>query len=220
MSLSQVIANVEIARKNVNAHHIVKIVAVSKYVDSHDIEDIYHQGQRAFGENKVQDLKNKSEILNNYPLEWHHIGRIQRNKINELIRLRPFLVHGLDSYDTAHEYHKRLEREGETQAVLLQINSANEETKAGIEIHNALNLYEKLLQECPRLKLQGIMTIGAHTNDEYLVKKSFEESAKIFSQLQPMGAKILSMGMSHDYELAISFGANLIRVGSAIFHSH
>jgi uncharacterized pyridoxal phosphate-containing UPF0001 family protein len=92
-NLDKLITKVEAARLRVSEHHIVKIIGVSKYSTSEDVATLYEAGQRAFGENKVQDLKDKSVALDELPIEWHFIGRLQKNKINNLIDLRPSLVH-------------------------------------------------------------------------------------------------------------------------------
>ena len=95
--IDDVIRRVETARLAVSGHHIVKIVAVSKYSKSEDIQKLYKIGQRAYGENKVQDLKAKTIELEELPLEWHFIGNLQKNKINNLLDINPFLFHALDS---------------------------------------------------------------------------------------------------------------------------
>ena len=107
--IDDVIRRVETARLKVNGHHIVKIVAVSKYSTATDIEELYNIGQRAYGENKVQDLKSKSAELEELPLEWHFVGNLQKNKINNLLDINPSLFHALDSVELAEEIQKRLE---------------------------------------------------------------------------------------------------------------
>ncbi|MDO9208529.1 MAG: YggS family pyridoxal phosphate-dependent enzyme, partial [Sulfuricurvum sp.] len=126
-----IIERIERARLRVNDHHIVKIVAASKYVDAEAIRALYTIGQRAFGENKVQDMKIKVEALEDLPLEWHFIGNLQKNKINALLSLNPHLLHSVDSLDLAHALNERLTREGKTLRALVQVNSAYEESKSG-----------------------------------------------------------------------------------------
>ncbi len=98
-NLDEVISKAEAARLSLSDHHIVKIVAISKYNTQEDIQTLYEAGQRAFGENKVQDLKEKSVNLDDTPIEWHFVGRLQKNKINNLIDLNPSLMHSLDSLE-------------------------------------------------------------------------------------------------------------------------
>lgn len=212
--LQEVIAKIEKARIAYSRHQVIKLVAVSKYWDTAQILDLYESGQRAFGENKVQDLKAKSVELENYPLEWHLIGTIQENKINTIISLAPSLIHSIDSLKLALAFEQRLEREGKTQRALLQINSAKEESKSGVSPEEAKEVYLAIKENCPHLILEGVMSIGAHTQDQKLIAKSFEITKNIFDSLP--NAKILSMGMSGDYELAISCGANMLRIGSAL----
>ena len=213
--LDQIIERVEKARLRVDAHHIVKIVAASKYVNAEAIKSLYMIGQRAFGENKVQDLITKSEQLEDLPIEWHFIGTLQKNKINHLLSVRPHLLHSIDSIELAHALNERLERDDMTMRSLVQINSAYEESKSGFlpeEIHEK---YAQIMEECPRLQLQGVMSIGAHVDDPVLIRKSFETTRRIFETLP--NATICSMGMSGDFELAIECGSTMIRLGSVLF---
>lgn len=216
-NLNHAIERIERARIAYDRHHIVKIVAVSKYSSASEIAALYEAGQRAFGENRVQDLKQKSEELCDLPLEWHFIGTLQSNKINALLALRPTLLHSLHSLELALELHKRLEREDSHLSALLQINSAREESKSGFLPEEALETYARLQEECPRIALEGVMSIGAHSEDSRLIQKSFETTQGIFETLKPRGARTLSMGMSGDFELAIACGSNLLRLGSTLF---
>lgn len=210
-----IIERIEKARIRVSEHHIVKIVAASKYVDADAIRDLYSIGQRAFGENKVQDLKIKADLLEELPLEWHFIGSLQKNKINQLLSVRPHMIHSIDSLDLAHALQERLSRENQTLRALVQVNSAHEETKSGFTPEEFLEKYAQITLQCPNLHLQGIMSIGAHTDDRNVVKKSFETTRLLFEQIS--NATTCSMGMSSDFELAIECGSNLIRLGSILF---
>jgi len=215
INLDKIITNIEFARVQVNGHHIVQLVGVSKYNTAADVSTLYHVGQRAFGENKVQDLKEKSQELDELPLSWHFIGTLQKNKINNLIDLKPVLMHSLDSMDLAIELNKKLEAKNTKMNCLLQINSANESTKSGVNPNEAIDIYNKVSKTCPNIVLKGVMSIGAHSQDTKLIKESFTLTKSIFDKCE--GAKICSMGMSSDYELAIACGSNMIRVGSALF---
>ncbi len=216
-NLDKVITKIEGARLKISDHHIVKLIGVSKYSTSQDIEVLYNAGQRAFGENKVQDLKEKINDLDEHPIEWHFIGRLQKNKINNLIDLKPTLMHSLDSIDLATELNKKLEAKNTKMRCLLQINSANEDSKAGVTPDEAIEAYHYITQNCPNIRLQGVMSIGAHSEDKKLIKESFRTTKSIFDKVQPLGAKYCSMGMSSDYDLAISCGSNMVRVGSSLF---
>ena len=212
-----IIQRVEAARIRRSEHHIVQIVAVTKYVGVDEIKALYELGQRAFGESRVQDLKNKSSQLEELPIEWHFIGRLQKNKINHLIDLDPWLMQSLDSLELALEIDKRLETKGKKLDCLLQINSAKEASKAGVMPEVAYDEYLKIIEETKHINLTGVMTIGAHTEDKEIIKKSFDTTYKIYESLQPHGAQICSMGMSNDFELAIECGSNMVRIGSLFF---
>ncbi|CAM3863489.1 YggS family pyridoxal phosphate-dependent enzyme [Arcobacter cloacae] len=216
-NLDNLITKVEGARLRISEHHIVKIIGISKYSTSQDIKTLYEAGQRAFGENKVQDLKTKSEELEELPIEWHFVGTLQKNKINNLIDLNPTLIHSLDSLDLAIELNKKLEAKNKKLSALLQINSAYEESKSGVLPEVAVEVYKQILELCPNIILKGVMSIGAHVEDEKIIKESFKTTKKIYDELVPFGAKYCSMGMSSDFELAIACGSNMIRVGSTLF---
>ena len=216
-TMDEILTRVEKARLGVSGHHIVKIVAASKSADPSMIEAMYNAGQRCFGENKIQDMSDKVHALEHLPLEWHFIGRLQTNKINQLIDLDPSLMHSLSSLELAQEMDKRLHVKHKTMNVLLQINSAYEEQKAGVLPEEAMDVYEQISLTCKHLHLKGVMSIGAHTEEHAIVQKSFETTHKIFESLQGHGAKYCSMGMSGDFELAIACGSNMIRLGSILF---
>ncbi len=216
-NLDKLIADVEDARLQLSEHHIVKIIGISKYSTSEDVATLYSAGQRAFGENKVQDLKEKMSTLEELPLEWHFVGRLQKNKINNLIDLKPTLMQSLDSLDLAQELNKKLEAKNQKMNCLLQINSTKEESKAGVMPEVAVKIYKEILETCPNIKLKGVMSIGAHVEDKEVIEKSFNNTKTIFDELKPFGAKYCSMGMSGDFKLAIKCGSNMIRVGSTLF---
>jgi len=216
-NLDDIITRVEGARLKISEHHIVKIIGISKYSKAEDVETLYNVGQRAFGENKVQDLKAKSEALEELPIEWHFVGTLQKNKINNLIDLRPTLVQSIDSLELAQELNKKLEAKNKKMSILLQINSAYEDTKSGVIPEVAVETYKQILDTCQNLRLKGVMSIGAHVEDEKIIKESFKTTKKIYDELEPLGAIYCSMGMSSDYELAIACGSNMIRVGSTLF---
>ncbi|MDB2562720.1 YggS family pyridoxal phosphate-dependent enzyme [Sulfurimonas sp.] len=214
--IDDVVRRVEFARLQVSDHHIVKTIAVSKYSTSEEIEKLYSIGQRAYGENKVQDLKTKSQELEDLPLEWHFIGNLQKNKINNLLDINPSLFHALDSIELAQELQKKLQAKDMKLDCLVQINSAKEDTKHGFMPESAIHAYKQIQKECPNINLKGVMSIGAHTDDRDIIKKSFETTHDIYQQLDD--ATICSMGMSGDFELAIACGSNMIRLGSVMFN--
>ncbi|WP_334091238.1 YggS family pyridoxal phosphate-dependent enzyme [Helicobacter typhlonius] len=215
LNLERILRRIERARLAYSPHQIISLVAVSKYQSTEQIRALYECGQRAFGENKVQDLRAKIESLDDLPLEWHFIGNLQENKINTLLSLKPALLHSLDSIKLALALQKRL---GEQKIrALLQVNAANETTKSGVSIESAKEIYEQICATCPNIKLEGIMSIGAHSDKRADIVKSFKLTRDVFDKVQERGAKILSMGMSGDFEIAIAYGANLVRIGSKLF---
>jgi len=216
--MDEILTKIENVRVKVNQHQIVKMVAASKSADTQMIEAMYAIGQRAFGENKIQDMSDKVDALSHLPLEWHFIGRLQTNKINQLIDLNTFLMHSLSSLELAREIDKRLAVKGKTLSALLQINSAYEAQKAGVLPEEAIEIYEQITATCKHIHLKGVMSIGAHTEDEKITQKSFETTYKIYEALIPKGAKHCSMGMSNDFELAVHCGSNMLRLGSILFH--
>ncbi|RDU65367.1 YggS family pyridoxal phosphate-dependent enzyme [Helicobacter didelphidarum] len=216
-NLERVLHSIEEAKNRYNRNDEIKLIAVSKYSQSSHILQAFQAGQIAFGENKVQDLSRKSQELKPLDIEWHFIGTLQENKINMLLHLKPQLLHSLHSMNLANALQKRLERENLFLDTLLQINSANEDTKHGFSIESAYESYKQIAETCSNIRLQGIMCMGAHSNSIKLIEKSFVIAKNLYDKLQVDGAKILSMGMSSDYEIAIANGSNCLRIGSQIF---
>ena len=191
-----------------------RLIAVSKNVTQNEVISLYNQGLREFGENRVQELKRKSEILSNLDIKWHFIGRLQSNKINQLISLHPSLWQSCDGIEIALEVNKRLNYKLDT---LLQINSAKEESKQGVDPSDAIEIYKDIQNRCENLNLIGVMSIGANSDDENEIKRSFEITKNIFDKLKPHGALICSMGMSGDFNIAIECGSNMVRLGTILY---
>ena len=196
-----------------------KLVAVSKSVDTHDVKELASFGQLDFGENRVQELERKIQglagISADYSrLRWHFIGRLQSNKINALLALRPALWQSCESVDAALSVEKRLSYE---LPCLVQINSANESSKQGASLNEAVDIYHEICERCKHLKPVGVMSIGANNSDERVIAKSFEDTYKVFESLQKHGAKICSMGMSDDWHIALKCGSNMLRLGRILW---
>ena len=205
----------EFLEKIENLRKDVMLIAVSKNVTCTEVRELYAQGQRNFGENRVQELAKKELELQNFTdIKWHMIGRLQNNKINQMISLKPVLWQSCDSFERALEVDKRLSYKLDT---LLQINSADEDTKQGVSVANATEIYERIQSECKNINLKGVMSIGAHVDEPKEVQKSFELTYKIYESLKSKGASICSMGMSSDFELAIKCGSNMIRLGTMLY---
>ncbi|WP_187424141.1 YggS family pyridoxal phosphate-dependent enzyme [Campylobacter concisus] len=205
----------DLLEKIENLSKDVTLIAVSKNVTCTEVRELYAQGQRNFGENIVQELAKKELELQNFTdIKWHMIGRLQNNKINQMISLKPVLWQSCDSFERALEVDKRLSYKLDT---LLQINSADEDTKQGVSVANAAEIYERIQSECKNINLKGVMSIGAHVDEPKEVQKSFELTYKIYESLKSKGATICSMGMSSDFELAIKCGSNMIRLGTMLY---
>jgi pyridoxal phosphate enzyme (YggS family) len=191
----------------------VRLVAVSKGQPSAAIREAFHIGQRAFGENYVQELVEKARELDDLDgLEWHAIGRLQRNKARDVARLAS-LVHAVDRADLAIELEKRALAAGRSFDVLIEVNVAGEASKGGCtpdEVGAVLDAIAPLT----RVRPSGLMTIAPDVEDPEAVRP-------VFAALRELGVKHrlkeLSMGMSHDFEIAIEEGATIVRVGTAIF---
>jgi len=216
-NLDRLIWDIEEARIKRSEHLIVQLVVVSKYTEIENIKTLYELGQRSFAENYVQNLEKRSKELEDLPLAWHLIGPLQKNKINKLIDINPVLFQALDGLEIANELQKRLEVKGKRMNCLLQINSSKEESKSGVEPEKAIDIYQQIKESCPNINLKGVMTIGAHTDNEDLIRESFNKTYKIFDALKKDGATICSMGMSSDFKIAIECGSNMIRIGSRLF---
>lgn len=218
-NLNSLLSKIEQARLDYSPHHIVKLVAVSKYAQSSMIKEAFNCGQLSFGENKVQDLSTKKEDLKDLPIRWHFLGTLQENKINALIKLKPVLLHSIHSVKLANTLQERLQKENLRLNALLQINSSREDSKQGFSPEIAKTMFIKIKNECSNINLEGIMCIGANSEDVKKIENSFVITKNIFDSLKNYGAKILSMGMSNDFEIAIANGSNLVRIGTKIFKS-
>ena len=192
----------------------VTLVAVSKTKPNTAILEAYQAGQRIFGENKVQELAQKSEKLPK-DIAWHMIGHLQTNKVKFIA---PFvsLIHGVDSLKLLKEINKRAEQNNRIIDCLLQVHIATESSKFGFgmeEVASALNQ----AKEFKNIKIIGLMGMATFTDDTQQVSQEFKSLKTVFDSIKNDHITTLSMGMSGDYKLAIEQGSTMIRVGSAIF---
>lgn len=195
----------------------VELVAVSKTHAAEMIKTVYDLGQRTFGENKVQ------EIVEKYPqlpkdIKWHLIGHLQTNKVKYIAEFID-TIQSVDSKKLLLEIDKQAAKFERKIKVLLQLKIAEEETKYGLEIHEAKELYVEFLNnEYQNVDVVGLMGMATFTEDKNQIRKEFTVLKQIFDQLSlKQQMHTLSMGMSNDYPLAIECGANSVRIGSAIF---
>jgi pyridoxal phosphate enzyme (YggS family) len=200
----------------------VSLIAVSKTKPVSDLQEAYDSGQRAFGENKVQELVDKFEVLPK-DIEWHLIGHLQTNKVKYIA---PFvhLIHAVDSSKLLVEINKQAEKNERSIDVLLQFHIAQEETKFGLSLEEAQELIESsAFQSCQNVRVVGVMGMASFVEDEQQVHREFQELKSIFDELHASNFKDasyfkeISMGMSGDYQIAIEEGSTMIRVGSSIF---
>ncbi len=195
----------------------IKLVAVSKTFGTDDIENVYNEGLRDFGENKAQELSVKYEVLGD-KITWHFIGHLQRNKVRIVVPAASY-IHSVDSPQIAAEINKHAANNKKIQKVLLQFKTSGEESKFGIQSSSELFDLASYCTEFPNLKVEGLMTIAPLTKDEELIRQSFKQLRKLKDDLNLNGfnLKELSMGMTSDFEIAIEEGATMLRIGSAIF---
>lgn len=195
----------------------VTLVAVSKTKPVELIKNAYDCGQRDFGENKVQELVNKFELLPK-DIKWHMIGHLQRNKVKYIAPF-VYLIHSVDSVRLLNEINKQAEKNNKTISVLLQIDISDDNTKFGFsfnEIDTLLN--SDLINELNNVKIEGLMGMASFTLNQETIKNQFTSLKNLYhSYKKKLNFKILSMGMSGDYKIAIECGSNLIRLGSSIF---
>lgn len=197
----------------------ILLVAVSKTRAPEEINIAIDAGVTDIGENKVQEIMDKYDAIK--PVRWHMIGHLQTNKVKYIID-KVSMIHSVDSYKLAAEINKRAAAHGITMDILLQVNSAQEESKFGISTDETEELIEKILESCGNVKIRGLMCIAPYADDPEDIKVYFDqvkEQYDRFGKIEHPGLdfRYLSMGMSHDFPVAIEAGSNLVRVGSAIF---
>lgn len=208
--------NIEALKKEIP--NGVKLLAVSKTKPLSDLEEAYEAGIREFGENKVQELVAKEEEFHK-DVKWHFIGGLQTNKVKYLVG-KVCLIHSLSSIKLLNQIEKEFGKKNEVANVLIEINIGREESKGGIleeELEDMLSEVEK----CNFVKVKGIMVI-IPKGDSDSNRTYFKRTKEIFESLKTREFKnikmeILSMGMTHDYKIAIEEGSNLVRIGEGIF---
>ncbi|MEP7037906.1 MAG: YggS family pyridoxal phosphate-dependent enzyme [Acidobacteriota bacterium] len=202
------------ARKVGRNSEDVKIIAVSKTHPVEILNKAIEAGATVFGENRVQEAEEKIYLIKNEEIEWHLIGHLQKNKARKAVQLFD-VIHTLDSVELAERLERICqEEERNSLQILVQIDLAKEATKNGIEEKDLPELVE-FLQTCDCLKFTGFMIIPPFFEDAENVRPFFRQLREIRDEILPNGE--LSMGMSHDFEIAVEEGATLVRVGTAIF---
>ena len=211
MNINQQISNIktEIMDK-------ADLIAVSKTRTIEEIQEAYNSGQIKFGENRVQEIVDKQSRLPD-DIEWHMIGHLQKNKVKYIARFIK-LIHSLDRISLAIEIDKQAKKEDRTIDCLIQIKISKENSKFGLKIEDFEGFY-KSLKTYKNLNIIGLMGMATFTNDTEIIDKEFKMIKRIYDDVASTDSKfrVLSIGMSDDYNIALKNGSNMIRIGSKIF---
>ena len=215
MSIKNKLQNIKL-----NLPKNITLVAVSKTKPIEQLNEAYDQGQRIFGENKVQEMVDKFEKMPE-DIKWHMIGHLQTNKVKYIASFVS-LIHGVDSLKLLREINKQATKHNRVIDCLIQIKIATEDTKFGM-ILNDLQLLLKSdeFKTLDNIRIKGLMGMASFTTDKHQIESEFKYLKSIFDQIKKKYSdiEILSMGMSNDYKLATKYGSNMVRIGSHIFGS-
>jgi len=207
--------------RSVDPSREVKLVAVSKTFPAERISEACDAGLFRFGENRVQEIAAKYARLQKKNIEWHFIGGLQTNKVKKLIEIPTKLIHSVDRLAVALELERQLQKRGDSREVLVEVNTSGETSKSGVQPEKAIELIREIAS-FDAIRVKGLMTIGALTEDNKVVRACFTKLRELFCLIRGDaidGVEMLeiSMGMSGDFEIAVEEGATMIRLGSAIF---
>jgi pyridoxal phosphate enzyme (YggS family) len=198
----------------------ILLCAVTKTRSAEEINEAIKAGITDIGENRVQEIMEKYEFVDD--VKWHMVGHLQTNKVKYIID-KVDLIHSVDSMRLAEEIDKRAKQHGKIMDVLIQVNPAMEESKFGVEADDTKNLIDTILENCSNIRIKGLMCMTPFDDDPKDSAIYFNKVKRLYDeyltekQHERLNLKILSMGMSHDFEVAIDEGSNLIRIGTAIF---
>lgn len=196
------------------------LVMATKTVDVDRIREAIKAGGNIIGENKIQEALKKYQVLKDEKVEWHFIGHLQTNKAKDALKFAN-MIHSVDRLSLVEKLDHRLMQEGRSLDILIQVNTSYEESKYGIEPEKAISLVKEV-SKYDTLNIRGLMTIGLFTRDEVKIRKCFKVLKGLYDIIKKEGIdrvqmSCLSMGMSYDYQFAIEEGANMVRIGTAIF---
>ncbi|MEK6657106.1 MAG: YggS family pyridoxal phosphate-dependent enzyme [Nitrospirota bacterium] len=194
----------------------IKLVTVTKTVDINRIKEAIASGLRIFGENRVQEALPKLKEIDKEVL-WHFIGHLQTNKVKDVVGSFE-LIHAVDSLRLSEEIDKQAKKRGIVQEILIEVKLSEEESKFGVAENGLLPLIERA-SEFENIKILGLMTIPPFFDDAEKTRPYFKRLREIRDEAEKRGFRLpeLSMGMSHDFEIAIEEGATMVRIGTAIF---
>jgi hypothetical protein len=198
----------------------IKIVAVTKTVDVESIRQAFELGISSIGENRVQEMLKKHENLKQYPLEWHMIGHLQRNKVKYIID-KVALIHSVDTAALAREINRRAIQKNIKAEVLLQVNVSGEESKFGLN-PDQITVFMEQVKDLHNIHIRGLMTIAPYTDNPEEARPVFAKLREVFEGIRAakypgVDMDFLSMGMTGDYAVAVEEGANIVRIGTGIF---
>jgi pyridoxal phosphate enzyme (YggS family) len=195
----------------------IKLIAVSKTQPVRIIQEAINSGIKDFGENKAQELRDKSELISGN-FNWHFIGHLQSNKIKYVIKCAEY-IHSVDSLKLAEEINKKAESISKVQKVFLEINTSLEASKYGLRNENDIFESASYCSLAKNLNLVGLMTMAPLTDDKKIIRDCFTKLRLLKEKLSSFGFILteLSMGMTNDYEIAIEEGSTMLRIGTAIF---
>ena len=198
----------------------IDLCVVSKHHSIEEIQSYYDEGERIFAENRTAELVSKAAALPK-DIAWHYIGHLQRNKVKEILPIVS-CIQSLDNIALAKVIEKEATKLNRKVDVLIELHLANEDSnKSGLDPADVETFTNFLLQECRHISIQGLMTMGSHTEDTARIHEVFAKAQDIFKHLQEIFGKqyfhTLSMGMSHDYPIAIEHGSTMLRIGTYLF---
>jgi pyridoxal phosphate enzyme (YggS family) len=227
-SKKMIVENLQILRKRIievcsrcgRSAEDVQLLAVSKTFSADAIHEAIAAGQKEFGENYVQELREKRETFSGSDVRWHFIGHLQSNKVKYLAEY-VHLIHSVDDVELGNEIDRRAAKVGRVQDVLVEVHTTDEATKYGVAPEKTIALIKELAL-LPHVCVRGLMTMGPFADDPNRSRSSFRQVVELKKQIEREGIehvemKQLSMGMTHDFEVAIEEGATIVRIGTAIF---
>lgn len=218
-ALHNVQERIEAAKARVGRRDSVTLVAVTKNHPVEAVQEVAQLGVRTVGENRVQEAKEKMELYQGPELQWHLIGQLQNNKVRNAVG-KFSLIHSVHSVKLLDEIQRIAAREGLIQEVLLQVNVAREESKSGMDVEEFPTIQE-YAKSLPNVRVKGLMCMAPFFDDPEEARPIFRVAHALFEDMKlhfyEGQIEYISMGMTHDFEVAIEEGANIVRVGTAIF---
>ena len=190
----------------------ITLVAVSKTKSNEQIKEAYDLGIKDFGENYIQELTKKMDTLPK-DIKWHMIGHLQTNKVKELVKRNIYLIESVDSIKLAKEINKEAIKNNKIINILIEVNISNDVNKTGISLQELETLVNQVTK-LDNIRLKGLMAVAKNTDDVNIIRQEFRQMKTLQDKYK---LEFLSMGMSHDYKIAIEEGANIIRIGTKIF---